>query len=871
MMRRARVALACCVLVSAVMLPACGEDEAPLVAGTPEVAAAIKKLQEGKPEDREAAIAVLAKAEDPAVVPPLVQAARLDNQRHLRLAALRALRRPALVKDASPLIELLDDREAQVRAVACETLAPFKLAAAETKLAALLGDAQAIVRVAAIQALSQLGPSGLDRLAPVLDSADVEDQVAVIRTFGAAGDKSRVGPLIMKLGNDHDVVRRAAAEALGQIGEPVAVEPLAKLIKDPLGEESKKTFAARLTGPMTAADRYAMVRELDDQLVAQGQAAKGAAAHGWLMSGDGTNHRNLLARVVERQRRDAEMSIRLTAFEALKRIKDPAAARVAGEFLASEDAGIGTAAARSFAAGNGESALINIVRDKSKPLIARQRALQMLLRDARTPDAAIQNDAILKAFQGQTEDTVIRVGPGSGDVLRILPLSDAMRATLIELLTEPDVQMRFRAASELAVRQAPEALEPLLALLKENPPGLRDGIVKALGNYNDARMTEPLLAVLKTESDSRGRDAIINALGAARNKQAVPALLTLATSDNHPNQPAAVRALGQIADPSAGAPLFNVYRVVSTRIDEETSANANNRGRDSNLNRLNHLRRLLVEAIGMCGHREAGDTFMTLAQKYPRSDTEEYAFVALGRLRHTQAFDPIATRLLKGPYRGKAERNANYTALACTEALVLLNDPRAAAVFEQIVRNPPDGPTLDLAANGLGRLKHQQSIDALLTLLVDPAIERAIKETNIAPALAAHGTAAQTKLATLLVQAPEPAGGTGFDAGVYAAQLLAALGPDALPVFEQAAASDKLYVLARVVDGVGRIADERAVALLGKLAKHKDPRVRQWSVVALGKSRQPAAVPLLKASVADDDKDVARWARWGVEQHGVKQ
>ena len=69
-------------------------------------------------------------------------------------------------------------------------------------------------------------------------SADVARDAAV--ELGGAKDASAVAPLIEVITNDdgyyHDVVRAAAAEALGRLGDVRAVEPLLTLSRDTMAE-----------------------------------------------------------------------------------------------------------------------------------------------------------------------------------------------------------------------------------------------------------------------------------------------------------------------------------------------------------------------------------------------------------------------------------------------------------------------------------------------------------------------------------------------------------------------------------------------------------------------------------------------------------
>jgi hypothetical protein len=90
-------------------------------------------------------------------------------------------------------------------------------------------------------------------------SADVARDAAV--ELGRAKDRSAVGALIEVISNNddfyHNVVRAAAAEALGQLGDVSAVEPLLVLSRDTMAEASAEAVRAlaqlndqRAVGPL---------------------------------------------------------------------------------------------------------------------------------------------------------------------------------------------------------------------------------------------------------------------------------------------------------------------------------------------------------------------------------------------------------------------------------------------------------------------------------------------------------------------------------------------------------------------------------------------------------------------------------------------
>jgi len=75
---------------------------------------------------------------------------------------------------------------------------------------------------------------------------DYDVREAAADALGEIGDPRAVEPLIAALGDPDGDVREAAAEALGTIGDPRAVGPLTAALKDPSGgvrQEAEKALA----------------------------------------------------------------------------------------------------------------------------------------------------------------------------------------------------------------------------------------------------------------------------------------------------------------------------------------------------------------------------------------------------------------------------------------------------------------------------------------------------------------------------------------------------------------------------------------------------------------------------------------------------
>jgi len=96
-----------------------------------------------------------------------------------------------------------------------------------------LGDEDWRVRMEAAVALGNIGdPRAVEPLIRALGDKDWRVRMEAAVALGNIGDPRAVEPLIQALGDKSGSVRRVAARALGEIGDPRAVEPLTRALRD---------------------------------------------------------------------------------------------------------------------------------------------------------------------------------------------------------------------------------------------------------------------------------------------------------------------------------------------------------------------------------------------------------------------------------------------------------------------------------------------------------------------------------------------------------------------------------------------------------------------------------------------------------------
>src|SRR5660397_90589 len=152
-----------------------------------------------------------------------------DQDENRRREAVDALGSLTDQRAIVPLEGALQDENGRVRVSAVSALERHK---ACDSLFTALHSKDNEVRRAAAEALGQLGtPSAVLPLIGSLDDDDRRVQLAAVKGLVHLGEPS-IDALIRTLQSTNKNARRAAAEALGQLGTPSAVLPLISVLRD---------------------------------------------------------------------------------------------------------------------------------------------------------------------------------------------------------------------------------------------------------------------------------------------------------------------------------------------------------------------------------------------------------------------------------------------------------------------------------------------------------------------------------------------------------------------------------------------------------------------------------------------------------------
>ncbi len=212
---------------------------------------------------REEAAGLLGTFKDPRAVIPLVSLLR-DRDRSVREAAIEALRvigAPAVevlgacldetdlsVQEAAaailatiadervlaPLVQALRSSDWIVRMHAAKSLSRIQHAGTVEPLIPLLQDKVKAVREETTAALAAIGDAAIPSLVDALQHETWLVRLHAVESLGKTRSRQAVEPLLSVMFNDRDsAVREDAVRALGEIGDPRAVEHLITAMREP--------------------------------------------------------------------------------------------------------------------------------------------------------------------------------------------------------------------------------------------------------------------------------------------------------------------------------------------------------------------------------------------------------------------------------------------------------------------------------------------------------------------------------------------------------------------------------------------------------------------------------------------------------------
>jgi HEAT repeat protein len=632
---------------------------------------------------RRVAVEGLARRAAPDAIAALLASVR-ENHHNLGLlnSALQVLAMSD-VDTLSPLVEFLKDVDADLRMQAALALGEQRDERAATALRGALDDADANVRYHAIEALGKLrAVEAADALAGLAETRDFFLAFPALDALTRIGE-ARIAPRLVPLLED-ELLREAAAAALGRLGTEETIAPLAALLNTP---DAPVHAVAQALAALH--DRYAKLygegtyiaglsRDAIDSTGAQnllgalsesgsGELRPLALVVGWL---EGAAVERALTRLL------GHADARGETVEALVRH----GSRVTDlliEQLGSEDLEIRKSAV--FALGRiGDAraapALIEVLDEDAELVIAAANALAKI-GDRRAFDA-------LLALVGDSNAAVRQAAIGALNSLG----SPEMPGRVLPLLGDTDANVRESAVKIAGYFGYPECADLLLERCLDEDERVRRAAIEHLPYLEDERVTPTLIGALRHETP-KVRAAAAGALAQAEGAQVADHLMEALADEDSWVRYFAARSLGR------------------RRAVESTDALA----RLAQTDKLNHVRIAAVEALGHIGGERAA-RFVVPLLKSNEPDLVRASVAALGRIPHPDALAPLFEALHSPDTEVRAQ-------VAC--ALGERGGAEAVEELRRVAATDGEPRVFEAAMDALRRVGTPEAIAGLVSLTAD--------------------------------------------------------------------------------------------------------------------------------------------------------
>lgn len=207
---------------------------------------------------------------------------------------------------------------------------------------------------------------------------------------------------------------------------------------------------------------------------------------------------------------------------------------------------------------------------------------------------------------------------------------------LIERLNDEDYEVRAFAAESLGIIGDSRAVVPLAEAMGKTETTASYEIRTSLVKLNDKRCVEILLRHLKNKKlEWTQKCDLIGLLGELKDYRATDPIIGELESNDESIREAAIKALGEIRDKKAVAPLIEI------------------------LNRTKYRKQqgIIAEALGSIGDRRAvGPLIHALNNNCEiNSDNSDYILTALGQVKDPVAYNCLMSVLKENKYKHKAD------------------------------------------------------------------------------------------------------------------------------------------------------------------------------------------------------------------------
>jgi len=342
--------------------------------------------------------------------------------------------------------------------------------------------------------------------------------------------ESATGALAEALRDPVASVRQAAAQALGNAKDSVAVRALMEVLRTDESPAVRRSAAWSLGEIADAlaipALSEALARDRDVEVRKNAASALGSI--------DNPRATPALTQALER---DAAVSVRVEAAQALANIEDPAAIDALIRVLdKDDDPGVRKSVIEAIDHMEGVRAVPAISRalrdnDPEVRLAAADAlggmedsdAVPALLDVARDANAEVRRAVIgalgnlhdrraLPAFGAALSDADVEVRRAAAEAYGNIDKLRTAPAELIRAMDDRDAEVRHQVAHALGHTGDPDALRALIAHVTDANVEVRQAVVESLDNFDDPSVTAALRTALK-DTDAEVRKSAAEALG----------------------------------------------------------------------------------------------------------------------------------------------------------------------------------------------------------------------------------------------------------------------------------------------------------------------------------------------------------------------
>jgi HEAT repeat protein len=681
----------------------------------------------------------LARRAAPDAIAALLASVR-ENHHNLSLlnSALQVLAMSD-VDTLSPLVEFLHDEDVDLRMQAALALGEQRDERATAALLGALVDADTNVRYHAIEALGKLSAvEAADALAGVAETRDFFLAFPALDALTRIGD-ARVAPRIVPLLED-ELLREAAADALGHLGDEETIAPLAALLNTPNAPAQAVAEAlaalhdryARLygEGPYIAdLSRNAInptgARNLLDALNEPGSADLRplALVVGWLegaaveraltrLLGQANvrgeivealvRHGSRVTDLLIEQLESEDLEIRKSAVVALGRIGDGRAAPALIKVL-EEDAELIIAAAHALAQIGDPRAFDALLALVGDPSAAVRQAVIGALNSLGSPQMPGRVLPLLNDTDANVRESAVKIAgyfgyPECADLLlercrdedeRVrraavehLPYLEDERVTaaLVRALRHETPKVRAAAAGALAQAEGPEVSKYLLEALGDEDSWVRYFAARSLGRQQVAEGTDALARLAQADKSNHVRIAAVEALGRIGGESAARFVAPLVKSDEPDLVRAAITALGRITQPDALAPLFEALRSPDAEVRAAVVGALGERGGAES---VEHLRRVAATDAEPTVFAAAIDALKRVGTPEAIAGLVSLTADASRREQAVAALAQTKEALLEEVARGLSPQQSAGVRRAVVEALGRMKSQRASELLRR--------------------------------------------------------------------------------------------------------------------------------------------------------------------------------------------